>query len=381
MKFRTVAKLGIILSVILFCIGIGLYGFAQLSMVDKGREADILSYVPNDCSGIFETDNLDFFMNEFLQAAYAGQMESLRRAGIADAIFSDLTRYAFRSAHGLSGQMNHILISFHSPCTPQDVVVYFRMGKGGKNKVVDAICRKFGVKYEPKEETYRGEKIEVYPIDAASFVAVYEGNGFLAVSYQKRLIEAVIDAHKDETSLRQDAVFMSAYREKSVNFMTLYGHSASLPLLAADKKDVQECWSVFDIHVNSDVFYLSGGMHEPDSCKQISAARLRNSKMEVCQDSLLVLSGTDKISPFISEVIAQPSHSLFEECISNLSLDASYIMVVDMDKVMRSPGCFSDYLPAFILAHPDMFRSFILSVQVTEVDGRLSHIFVFTYKE
>ncbi len=380
MRLRTVAKLSIVVSVILFCIGIGLYGFAQLSMVDKGREADVLSYVPNDCSGVFETDNMDFFMNEFFQTAYAGRMESLRRAGITDAIFSDLTRYAFRSAHGLSGQMNHILMSFHAPGTPQDVVVYFRMGKGGKDKVVDAICRKFGVKYEPKKETYRGEKIEVYPINAASFVAVYEGSGFLAVSYQKRLIEAVIDAHKDESSLRQDAVFMSAYREKSVNFMTLYGHAPSLPFLEGNK-DAQDCWSVYDIHVNSDVFYLSGGIHRSDSCRQVAAARLCSSAMDVRQDSLLVLSGTDKIAPAISEVIALPSHSLFEECISNLSLDASYIMVADMDKVACSPERFSGYLPAFMLAHPDMFRSFILSVQVTEVDGKLSHIFVFTYKE
>ena len=56
-------------------------------------------------------------------------------------------------------------------------------------------------------------------------------------------------------------------------------------------------------------------------------------------------------------------------------------MVADMDKVACSPERFSGYLPAFMLAHPDMFRSFILSVQVTEVDGKLSHIFVFTYKE
>ena len=109
MRLRTVAKLSIVVSVILFCIGIGLYGFAQLSMVDKGREADVLSYVPNDCSGVFETDNLDFFMNEFLQTAYAGRMESLRRAGITDAIFSDLTRSALRRPGELSDATVRIL--------------------------------------------------------------------------------------------------------------------------------------------------------------------------------------------------------------------------------------------------------------------------------
>lgn len=60
MKFRTVAKLGIILSVILFCIGIGLYGFAQLSATDKGQDVDVLSFVPQNSVGVLETDNLEF---------------------------------------------------------------------------------------------------------------------------------------------------------------------------------------------------------------------------------------------------------------------------------------------------------------------------------
>lgn len=37
MKLRTVGRLGVILSIILFCIGIGVYSFTQLSLVDKGE--------------------------------------------------------------------------------------------------------------------------------------------------------------------------------------------------------------------------------------------------------------------------------------------------------------------------------------------------------
>ena len=36
MKLRTVGKLGVILSVILFCIGVGLYSFARLSLAESG---------------------------------------------------------------------------------------------------------------------------------------------------------------------------------------------------------------------------------------------------------------------------------------------------------------------------------------------------------
>ena len=37
MKLRTVGKLGVILSVILFCIGVGLYSFARLSLCRKWK--------------------------------------------------------------------------------------------------------------------------------------------------------------------------------------------------------------------------------------------------------------------------------------------------------------------------------------------------------
>lgn len=379
MKFRTVAKLGIILSVILFCIGIGLYGFAQLSVTDKRQDIDVLSFIPQSSVGVFETDNLEFFMNEMPQTAYSAQMDTLSRTGITDDIFSDLSRYTIRSAHGLSGQMNHVLMSFHEPSTAQDIVVYFRVGKGGKEMVMDAICEKYGVDFTPKKETYRGEKIEIYPMGASNFVAVYEESGFLAVSYQKRLIEEVIDAKKDKTSLRDDSIFNTVYHAKSANFMTLYGRVPSLPILASEE-DRLHCWSEFDMHVNSDVFYLSGGMYEPDSCIHKSVDVLRNIK-EVKEDSLLILSGADKVASYISGVISQPSHSLFDECVSNLSRDASFIMVADMDKVACSPELYNAYLPPFVLTHPDLFRSFILSVQITEVESRLSHIFVFTYKD
>ena len=42
MKLRTVGKLGVILSVILFCIGVGLYSFARLSLAESGKDADLL---------------------------------------------------------------------------------------------------------------------------------------------------------------------------------------------------------------------------------------------------------------------------------------------------------------------------------------------------
>lgn len=46
MQIRSVIKLGVVLSVVLFCIGIAFYGFARLSMADKENRVDIFEFVP-----------------------------------------------------------------------------------------------------------------------------------------------------------------------------------------------------------------------------------------------------------------------------------------------------------------------------------------------
>lgn len=43
MQIRSVIKLGVVLSVVLFCIGIAFYGFARLSMADKENSVDVLN--------------------------------------------------------------------------------------------------------------------------------------------------------------------------------------------------------------------------------------------------------------------------------------------------------------------------------------------------
>lgn len=376
MKLRLFVKLGVALSVILFCIGIGFYGFARLSVADDNQGADLLEYIPGDCYGVFEVDNIDYFMHGFSDMAYAAQFDTLYRTELVADLLDNLNRYSSASAHGLSGRMNSLLVSFHTLETP-GVVAYFHAGKEGKRQLVEALRGKYKVNFVLKEETYRGKKIEILPIHPTRYLSVYSDNGVLALSYDKSLIEKVIDAKKDNSSLRRNAVFSSIHQPKSVNHLTIYGRTASLPFLM----DREACWSEFDLHTNSEVFYLSGAMYAADSCMQTIEKRLADISPVLQKDSLLVVSGQEKVDSCISSVIASPFHSLFDECTANLSRDASYIMVVDMDEVVRNPARYVPYLPGFILRHLNLFRSFILSVQITRIENRFSHIFVFTYKE
>jgi hypothetical protein len=379
MQIRSVIKLGVVLSVVLFCIGIAFYGFARLSMADKENRVDIFEFVPKDCAGILETDNIDNFMHVFSQAAYSSQLDTLHRAGLMNDILSDLSRYSSAAAHGLSYQMNHVVISFHRPHTAMDVVAYFRIGKEGKHQLIEAVKGKHGADFVPKKETYRGKKIEIYPLSSTRYLSVYTTDGLVVVSYQKKLIEQVIDAVKDNNSLREDSVFTSIHHTQPASFITIYGRTPSVPFLG---KESCHSWSEYDIHLNSEVFYLSGQMKEEQSdCLDRMLQAVHTVPVVSESDSLLVVSGRERVDSCISKVIASPSHTLFDECVSNLSRDASYIMVTDMEKVAAAPEQFASYLPPFLIRHADLFRSFILSIQFTEVNNRLSHIFVFTYKE
>lgn len=379
MQIRSVIKLGVVLSVVLFCIGIAFYGFARLSMADKENRVDIFEFVPKDCAGILETDNIDNFMHVFSQAAYSSQLDTLHRAGLMNDILSDLSRYSSAAAHGLSYQMNHVVISFHRSHTAMDVVAYFRIGKEGKHQLIEAVKGKHGADFVPKKETYRGKKIEIYPLSSTRYLSVYTTDGLVVVSYQKKLIEQVIDAVKDNNSLREDSVFTSIHHTQPASFITIYGRTPSVPFLG---KESCHSWSEYDIHLNSEVFYLSGQMKEEQAdCLDRMLQAVHTVPVVSESDSLLVVSGRERVDSCISKVIASPSHTLFDECVSNLSRDASYIMVTDMEKVAAAPEQFASYLPPFLIRHADLFRSFILSIQFTEVNNRLSHIFVFTYKE
>lgn len=379
MQIRSVIKLGVVLSVVLFCIGIAFYGFARLSMADKESRVDVFEFIPKDCAGILETDNIDNFMHGFSQAAYSSQLDTLHRAGLMNDILSDLSRYSSAAAHGLSYQMNHVVFSFHYPHTAMDVVAYFRIGKEGKHQLIEAVKGKHGSDFVPKKEIYRGKKIEIYPLTSTKYLSVYTTDGLVVVSYQKKLIEQVIDAVKDNSSLREDSVFTSIHHPQPASFITIYGRTPSVPFLG---KESCHSWSEYDIHLNSEVFYLSGQMKEEQAdCLDRMLQAVNTVPVVSDKDSLLVVSGHERVDSCISKVIASPSHTLFDECVSNLSRDASYIMVTDMEKVAASPEQFVSYLPPFLIRHADLFRSFILSIQFTEVNNRLSHIFVFTYKE
>ena len=379
MKQHTVIKLGVGVCVILFCLAAGIYWFAQINYAKEEANVDLLEFVPEDCVGLVESDNLDYIINELPQTAYAEKLRDFFDTGLLSSIFDNIGHYvAGGGTHGISNQVYQMVVSFHEPVSPENVVIYFRMGETGKSMLKNLFSSQEDESLV-ENESYRGKNLLIHaPEDGGLPIVTYSGNGFLVMSNEKSLVERVIDAQRETKSLERDKLARASYRRvKPANHLTILARTPSMPLLSQGH---DHSWCEFDIHVNSEVFYLSGSMHVPDSCLAGVNAKL-DAVEDVDEEGFLIVSGQGEVDSHIANTAAIPSHSLFEECVANLSRDASFILVTDLEKAVEEPERYSGYLPTFLQRHISMFSPFILSLQITKMNDGLSHIFVFTYKE
>lgn len=381
MRLKTVAKLSVFISVLLFCVAVGFYAIARLDMTERNREVDLYSLVPSDCVGVLESDNISAFLNEIPSLNYGKELDGFQFPGLFEFLLHQLNEYAVQNAHGLSSQMNHLMVSFHAPGSVRDQVLYFRMGGSDQQMLEDMLKEYAPANFLPKEEKYRGKTIWVYPLGQDEFLAAYSGAGFMALSYQKRLIEQVIDAKLDKNSLNVDLVFSQILaKKKSHHFLTLYGRSAAMPFLNSDAP----CWCEFEFHLNSDVLYLTGETYhsEPDDAFSVMKQRIEAQHL-VKEDHLIVSADKDSTWLFMEEAYEANEdgrRTLFNECLANLSREAAFTLLTDMETVIGNPQRYAGYLPSFILDNAFLFRSFILSIQLSMNQERSSHIWVFTYK-
>ena len=214
------------------------------------------------------------------------------------------------------------------------------------------------------------------------FLVAYMEKGFVVLSYQKRLVEEVIDAQLDETALSDDAVFKEILeKKKKQHSLKLYGRSVPMPFLDFGG----DCWSEYDFYMNSDVVYLMGGTYMAgDSTNgMVHMAKRLQDIPQVKEEKLIISADKDSTALYMSEAYDANDtgmRSLFNECVANLSNEAAFTLVVDMKCIDEHPERFEDYLPSFLLKNAPLFRSFILSAQLSLGMERPSHLWVFTYK-
>ena len=381
MGMKTVVKLGTIVSVLLFVLAVGYYAFMRLDMTGQQREVNLFSLVPADCISVLESDDINALWKEYPNLNYSRELDEFQFPGLFHFLISELNEYTDET-HGLSRQMSRLLVSYHQPGTALDQVVYFHMDMADEHLISDMLQEYVPGNFLPKEETYRGKELRIYPLSHDEFLTTYTEKGFVVLSYQKRLVEAVIDASLDKTSLKDDAVFSTILeKKKSQDLVTLYGREASLPFLQLGK----DCWSEYGFYMNSDVVYLMGETYLPEDSDAQNNLSERLAEVPVVKEEGLMLSAKkDSTAYYMDEAFDANDgvvHSLFNECVANLSNEASFSLVADMEQVEKEPARLQSYLPSFVLDNVALFRSFILSAQLTWNGERLSHLWVFTYKD
>jgi hypothetical protein len=382
MKMKTVVKLGTILSVLLFVLAVGYYAFMRLDMMDRNRDVNLFSLVPSSSVGVLESNNVHAFFDDYSMLNYSDELEKMQFPGLFNFLIHGLNMYAGDNAHGLSYQMNQLVVSFHQPVTPHNQVVYLRLGMADEQLLSDMLREYVSGNFLPKEEEYRGKKILIYPLSHDEFLATYTEEGFVVLSYQKRLVEEVIDAQLDETALGYDAVFSRVLdKKKSKDFLTLYGRSSSIPSLDLDSNT----WSEYDFHLNSDVVYLTGDMYALEiNAEKENMIKSLNDMAVVKEEGLFVSAEKDSTTYYMAEAFDANdtgNRTLFNECVANLANEVDFSLVADMQKVEENPQRFQSYLPSFMIENASLLRSFILSAQLSLNGERPSHIWVFTYKD
>ncbi|MEG2149699.1 MAG: hypothetical protein RRY36_00555 [Bacteroidaceae bacterium] len=234
---------------ILLFVGINIYFFSRLSNKQVEKEMDLFCLVPPSSVAVLETTNVDEFISDINKQSCKNEYKYLHLSDLLEFVKNNFNLIMENSAHGLSRQMGKMLISFHHPGSTKDQVLYCQMNDEDKS-VIESILQKHNTTAFPaKQFSYKGENIYIYPLDNDRFLACYYHKGFLAVSYQKRLIEEVIDTYLSKHSILSNKFFaLTIDKKRANNIASLYVRTNSM---LTD-------WTQFDIKMNGDAIYFSG---------------------------------------------------------------------------------------------------------------------------
>lgn len=271
MKLRTILKIATATSIILLCIGFAVSLYFRMSVTERAEDFDLYTLVPADSKVIVDTDNMVGLMQGINELNCSKDHRFLYFSRFFVYLKDHINTLLEDTPHGLSKQMNKMLISFHEPNNDRDQVFYCRLGAGDYDFVEQFIRKYFASSFPSRFFDYRGEEIRIYPMPDDTFLACYVTTEFLVVSYQKKLIEQVIDARLGGKSILSDQSF-SKIREarRMVTPATIYADMHAVDM--GKESDALRCqsnlggWTEFNVNFNSDAIYLSGINYDADSC-------------------------------------------------------------------------------------------------------------------
>lgn len=270
MKFRVVIRIAIIASVTLLCTVFGIYSFFRLNAVEDQKDFNLYTLVPQNAIAVLETDRMAEFVGDINQLNCSKDNHFLYASELFVYLKNYLHTLLEETPHGLSKQMNKMLISFHEPDTPMNQVLYCNLASGDYELVESFIQKYCSSLFPSKFFDYKGEEISIYPMSDGRFLVAYFTKEFLAISFQKRLIEQVIDARLLKKSLIDIPSFKDMYTGKDLNVeATMYVRLNEIDM-GRDTSGIHSRvylgdWAEFDIKLNGDAIYCSGISHGSDT--------------------------------------------------------------------------------------------------------------------
>lgn len=270
MKARLVVRFSMLLAVALLCLGFGVYSFFRLNAVGERHDFNLYSLVPQDAIAVLETGRMAALVDDINALPCSKDDHFLYVSDIFVYLKDHLHTFVDDTPHGLSSQMNKMLISFHEPDTPQNQIFYCTLGNDDLDMVESFVTKYCSSTFPSRFIDYKGEEIRIYPMPEERFLAVYVAKDFLVASFQKRLVERVIDAYRGRQALADDADFTQIHSDKhSRADATLYVRLQQVEMgKNTDKTSAHfelGSWTEFDLKLNHEAIYCSGLNHVADT--------------------------------------------------------------------------------------------------------------------
>lgn len=233
-------------ALMLFFIGICVYFFCKLQTQKEDAAIDLYASVPKTCTAIIETGKINNLIGEladFRQTAHTPAIPDI--SPLFTLLKQNLTT---KEGKALSNKIDKVLISFHAPEEDdKNQIIYCRLISSATEQTESLIGNVLSP-FPAKKYIYKGKEIIIYPLKDAEFIACYSGDGFLALSYQKKLIEEVINTQLSGKSILKDKSFIHSKDSKRINSTASFYVRYPQP----DK------WTEFDIKLSDKTVYISG---------------------------------------------------------------------------------------------------------------------------
>lgn len=264
-----------VLSIILLTLIIW-WGYTNLSQKEVNADIDLYTLVPSDSKAILESKDFSTLQKNIHSSHFTEEYGLLHVSDLLNDFISYLENVSKQQAHGLSSEMSsQILVSFHHPNTTQDQVIYGRLGKNDKQLITDLINNHTTSKHSPKQLTYKGETITIYSF-GKEFLACYFKPGFFAISLQEKLIEKVIDAYKEDSSIKENKSFNTLKNKNK--------HNEQLSLYFQTNNSI-DTWNEYEIRMNSGAIYITGGYVESNITNLLTANLITHTSLERIDDT------------------------------------------------------------------------------------------------